>query len=520
MTHKRIFRSRLLPMVTAFSVMASACVVDRNKVETPDAPPPVAKEEPKAPERVYPDPPPPTEPRPHNFPALQKHKLDNGLELFVVENHEVPLVDIQVVFKTGEVFDELLAGMTADILLEGTAGRKGLSKAEIDERIEQVGASLNASAGRFTTTLSTRVLKPDLEMALDLIAEVASNPKMDKEALDKLKEEAVVNLRNEKSSGQSLGQRLLGQVLYPEGHPYGPAFPTKERIDGITVEALQDFHKAWYVPNNAFVIVSGDVTMDEAKAIVEKEMGKLKPATSFPEHPLSKFKPEDYQKAKPTKMQVHVVDRTSISTEIFVANLSLARNHPDWVKWDVTNRILGAGVSSRLFQDIRETRDLTYGIGSTVIPSKAVGAFVIGTQTKKIDEMMIAIFEHLDRIRTEDPTDKEYEQARKAIAQSFPLRTETAGQVAGMVRQQLVYGLPDDYFATYRDAVLEVNKDDVKATAAKHIDGTPVIVMVGRKRKIMSALGRVPELKDAEVLLYNTDLERIDEDGKPLAAAK
>ncbi len=506
-----MIRQTLFRTLTSAAVACAgfACVIDKNKVETPDEAPPVAKEEPK-PERVYPDPPPPTEPRPHNFPELQRHKLDNGLELIVVENHEVPLVDVQLVFKTGDVFDELLAGMTADILLEGTAGRKGLSKAEIDERIESVGASLNASSDTFTTTLSTRVLKPDLEMALDLIAEVATNPAMDQESLDKLKEEEVVNLRSEKSSGQALGTRLLSQVLYPEGHPYGRPFPTQAQIDAIKVEDLKKFHETWYVPNNAFIIVSGDVTMDEAKAIVETEMGKMKPASAFPEHPLSQFKPEDYQKAKPGKMVVHIVDRTSISTEIFVANLSLARNHPDWVKWDLTNRILGAGVSSRLFQDIRETRDLTYGIGSTVVPSKAVGAFVIGTQTKFVDEMMAAIFEHLERIRTEDPSDKEYDQAQKAIAQSFPLRTETAGQVAGMVRTQIVYGLDDNYFANYRDAVLGVAKEDVKATAAKHIDGTPVIVMVGRKRKITSALARVPELKDAEIIVYNTDLEQIE----------
>lgn len=500
--------SKRLTLGLALGFALSACKPDAPPVEPQQAPPPTEPEQAKAPERVYPDPPPPTAPRPHNFPSLQKHKFANGLELFVVENHEVPLVDIQVVFKTGDVFDDLLAGMTANILLDGTAGRRGLSKAEIDDRIESVGASLNASSGRFTTTISTRVLKPDAEMALDLIAEVASNPAMAQESLDKLKEEAVVNLRNEKSSGQALGARLLGQVMYPEGHPYGRPFPSQKRIDAITVEDLRSFHTNWFVPNNAFVIVSGDVTMDEAKKMVDAKMGKLKPAETFPEHPLSKFKGEDYQKAKPSKLTVHVVDRTSISTEIFVGNLSLARNHADWVKWDVTNRILGSGVSSRLFQDIRETRDLTYGIGSTVIPSKAVGAFVIGTQTKFVDKMMTAIFEHLDRIRTEDPTDKEFEQARRSIAQSFPLRTETAGQVARMASQQIVYGLADDYFASYRDAVLGVNKEDVKATASKHIDGTPVIVMVGRKRKIMSALARVPELKDAEVIVYNTDLER------------
>jgi predicted Zn-dependent peptidase len=432
----------------------------------------------------------------------------------VVENHEVPLVDIQLVFKAGDVFDENLATMTAEMLMEGTAGRRGLSKAEIDERIESVGASLRAGSDRFSSTLSTRVMKPDMGMALDLIAEVASNPKMDEDALAKLRDAAKVNLRNAKSSGQSLGARLLGQIMYPEGHPYGRPFANDEMIDSITVDQLKSFHSSYYVPNNAFLMLSGDVTVDEAKGLVEKELGALKPAESFPDHPLQKFKAEDYQKAKPAGLEVHIIDRKSISTEIFVGNLSLARNHADWIKWTVTNKILGSGAASRLFQDVRETRKLTYGIGSRVIGAKAVGAFVIGTQTKKVDEMMDAIFEHIDRIRTEAPTEKEFLNAQTNLAQSFPLRVETAGQVASQVETQLTYGLADDYFSTYRDEVLKVQIEDVQRTAAKWIDPNPVIVMVGRKSKITKAIARVDRLKDAKVVIYDTDLQVIDGGGK------
>lgn len=507
-------RTTLLTSMTGLALVASsalsACVINTNKVEEPDEAPAEEPKEEKVAERVYPDPPPPTEPRPVNFPELQTFTLNNGLAVYVVENHEVPLVDIQLVHKAGDVYDEQLATMTADILLEGTAGRKGLEKAEIDERIESVGASLNSYSDTFSSTLSTRVMKQDLAMALDLIAEVASNPKFDKDALEKLKDEAKVGLRNEKSTGQGLGSRLLGQLLYPEGHPYGRPFATEEMIDKISTDELQRFHKTYYVPNNAFLLLSGDITPDEAKALVEKEMGKLKPAESFPAHPLMKFKGEDYQAAKPKELTVHIVDRKSISTEIFVGNLSLARNHGDWIKWTVTNKILGAGIGSRLFQDVRETRKLTYGIFSTVVPSKAVGAFIIGTQTKEVDQMMDAIFEHIERIRGEDPTEEEFNKARTSLAQSFPLQIETAGQVANQVEAQLTYGLADDYFATYRDEVLKVEMADVKATAAKWIDPNPVIVMVGRKSKITKAISRVEELKDAKVVVYDTELEVIE----------
>ncbi|MGB1699217.1 MAG: M16 family metallopeptidase, partial [Nannocystaceae bacterium] len=414
-------------------------------------------------------------------------------------------VNVQVVMKAGTVYNELIADMTAEMLSEGTKKR---SKEKIDAEIEQLGASIGVFAMEDNAYVSTSVLKPDLAKAMTLLADVAQNPKFDNDALDKKKKQAIETVKGQKSDAGTLGRTLMSQLLYPEGHPYAESFWTEEEINGVTTEQLAEFHSSWYRPNNGYIMFSGDITMDEAKAIAKKHFGYWEPAASFGEHPLGNFTGEQYQAVLPTKMQVHVVDRKSASVEIYLGNLALARNSPDWESMTVLNRVFGSGITSRLFSDIRETKKLTYNVGSYAAAAKGVGVFAIATQTKKVSEMMNALFEHVRDIRASGPTEEEFEEARDSIARSFPLQIETAGQVASRTRTVLTYGLPDDYWNTYRDRILAVTRDQTLAAANKYIHAVPVIVMVGRAKKIKDQLADVPQLKDAEVIVYDTDLKR------------
>ncbi|NVB37370.1 insulinase family protein [Pseudenhygromyxa sp. WMMC2535] len=493
------------------SLLLGAC--DKNQPEptaptddqTADATEPEQVEEPA---RVYPEPPGPGEQRPVNFPELQKYELPNRLSVYIVENHEVPIVDVQLVVKAGTIHGELLAGMTASMLTEGTKKR---TKAKIDEAIEQVGSSLEAGAGEFSAFVSTRVLTPDLPLALDLVNDVVQNPKFDQEAIDKLKEQQKTAIKSEKSDGGALAQRLVGKLLYPEGHPYGQTWPSAAELDGLTATQLAEFHSTWYRPNNAYLILSGDVTKADVEKAIEKTLGKWKPAESFPKHPLEKFSPQDYQAAVPTDFVVHVVDRNQISSDIVIANInSVARNSPEWTKMAAVTKLFGGGMSSRLFRDIREERKLTYNINSFEYQQKAVGAFAIVTQTKDTDEMLNAVFDHVERLRTTDPSEQEFQATVDNMALSFPLQIETASQIAGKVNTLLTYNLPEDYYNTYIDEVRKIELADIKATAAKHIHPIPVIVVVGKAMKVEKQLKNVKRLEGAKIIKYNTDLEVVN----------
>ncbi len=496
--------SRMSIAALAASVALSACKPDQPDTTPPvdTTPPPV--EEPAKEARVYPEPPPPTEQRPVNFPEIQKFELPNKLVVYVVENHEVPLVDVQLVIKAGTVHDELLASMTASILSEGTKKR---TKAQIDEAIEQVGSSLGTSAGTYDAVISTRVLKPNLGLALDLVNDVARNPKLDPAALDKLKEQTKVAIASEKSDGGALASRLVGKLLYPANHPYGQQWASEAEISGLTVDQIKAFHDTWYRPNNAYLILSGDVTKDEVRKQVEKTLGTWAPATSFPAHPLEQFKGEDYQKAVPTELAVHIVDRNQISSDIVIANInSVARNSADWNRMQAVSKYFGGGMSSVLFRDIRETRKLTYNIHAYQSAQKAVGEFRISTQTKEVDEMLNALFGHIGDLRTKDPDAAYVQNAIDNMALSFPLQIETASQIAGKVATMLTYNLPDNYYNTYIEDVRKVQVSDIKETAAKHVHPVPVIVIVGKAKKIKEQLANVDYLKDAKIVEYDTDL--------------
>ncbi len=500
-------KSGLCLLSLGAAVLLSGC----KKVEDPQppmpAPTPAPAPAPEAPQRVYADPPPPTAAKPVQFPEIQSFMLENnGLRVYVVENHEVPLVSAQLVINAGTMDDEFLAEMTAEMLGEGTKKR---TKAKIDAAIEQVGGSLNAGAGVHNTFVSTRVLKRDLELALTLMADEVMNPKFPADALDKLKKQAKTALKSAKSDSGTLADTLFGMVAYPEGHPYGRPLATEAQIDGISLDGIKKFHDNFYKANNAFIILSGDITVDEAGKLVgsSKTFGKWKKIEAqLPPNPLNKFK--EYKGA--SKLQVHLVDRpASAQAEIRVGNLALARRSPDWVKFQLASTILGGGSTGRLFLDVREERGLTYGIYSQIQPGQAPGTWRIWTKTKtkKTADMMRAIFEHIKRMRNEDPTDTEFTDAVTQTAGSFPLQIETPNQIAGKVRTLLTYGLDDNYWRTYRDEVRAVKKEDIKAVSAKYIHAVPVIVVVGKAKKVEPLIKEA--LPKAEIIKYNTDLQRL-----------
>lgn len=465
--------------------------------------PPVADK----PARVYQDPPPPTEPREVQFPDLQKIQTKNGLEIYVVENHEVPLVSAQLVIKAGTMDDEQLAEMTANMLGEGTKTR---TKAKIDEEIEFVGGSLGAGAGVHDTSVYTQVLKRDVKLALTLMADEVMNPAFPPAALDKLKEKAKTGLKAMKSNSDVLADQLFDMVAYPSGHPYGRPLPTEAQIDAVTVDAVKKFHDTFYRSNNSYLILSGDITVPEAEKLGNEVFAKWKPIEGqAPANPLNGFKAYKH----PPKLIVHLVNRPgSAQSDIRVGNLALARKNPDWIKLDLASDILGGGSTGRLFLDVREEKGLTYGIYTKMEPGVAPGTWRIWTKTKTATtgEMLKAIFGHITKMRDTEVTTKEFEDVTREAIGSFPLSIETADQVAGRVRTILTYGLPSDYYKTYRDEVRKAQIADMKTMARKFMNDVPVVVVVGRADKAEQQIKDA--LPDATIVHYDTDLKCLEKD--------
>jgi zinc protease len=282
--------------------------------------------------------------------------------------------------------------------------------------------------------------------------------------------------------------------------------PTDSDIDSITIDDIKKFHSTFYKSNNAFLILTGAVDKTTAKPIVERTLGRWKPGgkNSLPPNPLNEFKSYEL----PEKLVVHLVDRpASAQAEVLVGNLALARNHPDWVKLEVANSILGDDASGRLFHDIREERGLTYGISSALDPGQAPGLFYISsrTRTKSTGALLAAIFEQISSFRSEPPTDEEVQAVVGKLVGGFPLELETPGQIASKVREALIYNLPPDYWVKYREDLLHVDAAAVQDAARKYIHPIPHVIVVGKADKIAPQIEQT--FPDVEIKRYGADLK-------------
>lgn len=454
--------------------------------------------------RRWPAPPPPTAPKPVNFPEVASFRLPNGLDVYVIENHEVPIVSAQLIVRAGTMDDEFLAGFAARMLGEGTHSR---TKAKLDEAIEFVGGTLGAVAGTHVSTVYSRTLASDLKLALLLMADEVQNPVFPPAALDKLKDESRAALRIASAQPDVLADTLFGQMVYPEGHPYGRPLATPDQVDDIDLADVRRFHSTFYRANNSVLLLSGDITAAQARPLVERAFGTWSTAQlrDLPPNPLNRFT----RYVLPAELQVHLVDRPEATqSTIRVGNLAIARNHEDWAALEVANQLLGGGPNARLFQDLREDQSLTYGIYSHVDEGQAPGAFVIETQTRTptTGAMLAGIFEHIARLRGEDPPRDEFETTVRELVGSFPLQVETPDQIVAKVRDQIVFGLAKDYWRTYRDGLAQVELSEVRKAAQRYIHALPVVVVVGNAAEIEPQIQAV--LPDAKVVRYDAELRR------------
>lgn len=467
---------------------------------TPEPDEPIAE----APPREYPDPPPPSAPKPVNFPGVETFKLANGLTVYVVENHEVPLVSIQLVIRAGEMDAKLVADTTAKMLGEGTKTR---SKAKVDEAIEFVGGWLGSASDMHATYVFSRVRKKDLKLGLTLVADEVTAPLFPADALAKLKGQIKTGINFAMSDPGTLAALLFDHVAYPGKHPYGRMLPTPQEVDAMEISDISNFHATYYKANNAFLVLAGDITASEARPVVKRALAKWSSAkgATLPPNPLNAFKAYDL----PKELTVHVVDRPdSAQSEILLGNLALSRSHEDWPAIRVANAILGDDASGRLFMDIREEKGLAYGISAALDETQAPGTFFITTRTRTATtgEMLASIFGHIKRIRTEAPTDEEVKTAVNKLIGGFPLEIETPNAIAEKMREALIFELPTDYWARYRDQIAGVSAESVHAAARKYIHPIPHVVVVGNGAEIEKQVRAV--LPKANIIQYDAELKK------------
>jgi len=415
------------------------------------------------------------------FPSIGHSRLDNGLELRVVTRKNYPIIELRLVLASGIASDGSEPGVAAvagELLKAGGAGK--WNAADLAERAESLGASLDVVTDRDSTRITMAVTTADLDAALDLIGAVAQQPRFAAVEFDKLKQRELERVRNaaKASAGWAASMVLYRELfdLPTAVHPYAHYDAKPSELEKLTLASCRRWYQTHVTPGNATLVVAGDVDAATAEAAAKRVFARWKGA---------KPNAQSYNGPVPAETRtVWLVDRPhSAQSQIYVAGLGPERSTPEWPALAASNQILGGGVAGRLFLDVREKRSLAYGTGSSLEePARSPVPIVLsaGTQTAKTGLAVQALLENLDKIASAPPTDAEVGMASRSLADAFLFRTETLGAVADLTVKLAILGLPDDYFDTYRTALRKLDNATVYQAAQKYFKiKNPVVVVAG-----------------------------------------
>ena len=409
-------------------------------------------------------------------PLAEREILPNRAVLLVAERPAIPIVVLRVSVPAGSAHDPAgglgLANLTATLLTRGTTRRSG---PELDRAIEFVGGSLEAGAGRDGATVTLSVLKKDLSLGLDLLAEVLQQPVFPPDELARKVADIQGALRRSEQSPETLAGRALGPMIFP-GHPYGrPSAGTIESVGKLTREQVIAFYRLHYRPDGASIVAVGDVTVVEIRqALMQRLSGWSAPPSALPPVP----------KPAPTaRAETRTIKRDLSQTTVLLGRPSIRQDDPDYFPLAVATYVLGGGSASRLYTRVREERGLAYSVYSTVQPGRYGSSYVVSLQTRT-DSVALAVQlarEEMARIGREPIAEAELELAKSYLIGSFPLRLDTSGKLAGFLGAVEENGLGLDYPDRYRERIGRVTVADVRRVAAKYLDpGTFSSVMVGQ----------------------------------------
>ena len=436
-----------------------------------------------------------------------KATLPNGLQVWTVTQRELPTVNASLIIRAGAANDAAhpgIAQVTASLLDEGSTRRTAL---EFAQAVDFLGASLFAGAGSEETQVSLQTLKKHADSAFSLMGELVTQPAFRAEELERERKSRLQSLRQQKDQPGTIATQLFARTVYGVEHPYGhPSNGTLASIGALTRDDVARFYGSYYRPNNAVLIVVGDVTPAEASALARRafaawQRGDVpKDAAAIPARPA------------PQKTAILLVDKPGAAqSEIRIGHPGVARTSPDYYAIQVLNAALGGQFASRINMNLREAKGFTYGARTGFTAGRGEGPFVAsaGVFTGKTDSSLVEFFRELRDVREGRPlTPAEVDFAKKSVIQAYPRRIETNAGVAGTLAELALYGLPEAELTGYLAKLDAVKPADVTRVAQKYLSPeNSVVVVVGDVEKIrpgIAALGLGP-------------VTVVDPEGKPVS---
>ena len=442
-------------------------------------------------------PPPPSAPRTVQFPKPVEKTLPNGLRVVVVQRSELPLVSAQLLIKSGgEVDPADLSGVsdiTASLLTRGTMTR---SATQIAEQIEALGGNIGSSAGWDSSGATVGVTSSRIGSAMEILADVVRNPAFKEEEIERLRRQYLNNLKVSLGQPGAIARYVAARLVYRDA-PYGhPLSGTPESLPRIKRDDIVRIHGMFYRPDNAILVIGGDMTPENGFALALKYFGDwARPATEMPKMPVGT--PVSDTKNR----RIVVIDMPEAGqAAVLAARSGINRSSPDYFRGIVSNAVL-SGYSGRLNWEIRVKRGLSYGAGSSLDTRRWAGSFSATAQTKNESGAEVASLTlgEISKLATGELPDKELTTRKASLNGGFARGLETTGGLVAQVSSLAVYGVSFDQLNQFVGNVQAVKAEDVKDFAAKqlNIDSTNVIV-VGDAKKFLPALQK--EFPQVEVI--------------------
>jgi zinc protease len=453
----------LIALVVAGVAVAQAVKVDRTKAPALGTPP--------------------------KLPVLpvETRTLDNGLKLMIVEHHELPVADFMLVLGSGVAMEQAaqagVARLTAEMLTEGTKTRNSLQIADQMAYLGvQVGASLSSENPWESSMVSLHSPTGQLDSALALFSDIVLNPSFPAQEFDRLQKQRLTDLLQRKDYGPAIASEAFAAIIFGASHPYGRTTSgTEASVKGLKVSDLQLYYQTNYRPNNATLIVVGDVKPGDIERRIK---------TLFGNWQKSEITPPTYGvSTMGGATMVYIVDKPGAAqSSLKLGGIGVPRSTKDYFALEVMNTILGGSFTSRLNYNLREIHGYTYGAHSFFDMRKEAGPFVAQAEvvTAKTDSALIEFMKELRAIRETVP-EEDLSKAKRYLQLQLPSSFETTGGIAGQLVPVSVFGLPLDYYNSYVQNIEAVTAADVQRVAKQYVNPDSISVIVVGDRKLIES---------------------------------
>lgn len=417
------------------------------------------------------------------LPSIDKRKLSNGLNVWFVEQNELPIISMNLVVDAGGVNDPQnragLASFTSSLLNTGTKTR---SAVDIANQLQSIGATVNAGSGWDNANVSMQTLTRNVDKALEIYSDVVMNPTFPETELETLRRRALIGLMQRKDNPNAIANVAYNALLYGKNHPYGKSLGGDEAsVRGVTRAEIEKYYSTYYRPNNATLIVVGNAPAATLMPKLEAAFGSWKSADV----------PKTAVPANVTfdRPGIYIVDKPGAAQSVVsIGQVGVARDNPDYFPLLVMNSILGGQFSARVNMNLREEKGYTYGARTSWSFRRGAGPFEASAdvQTAVTKESVMEFMKELNGIRGSIPvTAAELEYNKQSIIRRFPQGFETVGQISGQLANVVTFGLPDSYFNDYIRNVNTVTLDDVNRVANRYLTPNNMAVLIVGDRKVI-----------------------------------